>query len=250
MATTVEFLRDYGVDIRANGQRCWPNEIRARIVAESLKPGTTVNSVAARYGLRANHLSEWRGWARGGRLVLPAVADDGFCFAPLVLSDVGVAAPEPSISALPAKTDARLVGPIEIIVGAVTIRLDGTISAARIAEIVCATGPRPLCFPPTRCGFWSRRNPSTSTKGMTAYSRWYHRCCARIRSQGLFLYSARAGAIAFHNAPPFSDSGQGHGLVFNLIKGLPWPMRSGLLQTYGPPHSPARRPVFSKAQST
>jgi len=74
---------------------------------------------------------------------LPAIEDDGLCFAPLVLSDVGVADPVPSISALPAKTDAPPSGPIESVVGEVTIPSDGTISAARIAEIVCAIGLRP-----------------------------------------------------------------------------------------------------------
>ena len=37
MATTVEFLRDYGVEIRANGQKRWPDEVKAQIVAESRK---------------------------------------------------------------------------------------------------------------------------------------------------------------------------------------------------------------------
>ena len=140
MATTVEFLRDYGVEIRANGQKRWPDEVKAQIVAESLKPGVTVNAVAARYGLRANHLSEWRGRARDGKLVLPAIDDDGFYFAPLVLSD-GHAV---SVSAQPERSgraEAQPLGPIEIAVGQVTIRLDGATTATRIAEIVRAIGP-------------------------------------------------------------------------------------------------------------
>ncbi|MGF6862670.1 transposase [Roseovarius sp. MBR-79] len=139
MATTVEFLRDYGVDIRTNGQRRWPDEIKARIVAESLKPGATVNSVAARYGLRANHLSEWRSRARDGRLVLPADAD-GFCFAPIMLSDGGAAAPVPVLSEQPGKSKAPPSASIEIALGQVTIRLDGATTATRIAEIVRAIG--------------------------------------------------------------------------------------------------------------
>ncbi|HEY9037409.1 MAG TPA: transposase [Roseovarius sp.] len=143
MATTGEFLRNYGVDIRGNGQRRWPDEVKARIVAESLKPGATVNAVAARYGLRANHLSEWRGRARDGRLVLPAAEDDDFCFAPVVLSDGGGDAAVPAVSEHLAKSDDVRAVPIEIAVGQVTIRLDGGIRAARIAEIVRAIGTRP-----------------------------------------------------------------------------------------------------------
>lgn len=142
MATTVEFLRDYGVEIRANGQKRWPDEIKAQIVSESLKPGVTVNAVAARYGLRANHLSEWRGRARDGKLVLPAMEDDGFCFAPLVLSE-GNAPSLPVRSDQPGKPEARPLGSIEIAVGQVTIRLDGATTATRIAEIVRAIGPSP-----------------------------------------------------------------------------------------------------------
>lgn len=134
MATTVEFLRDYGVEIRANGQKRWPDEVKARIVAESLKPGSTVNAVAARYGLRANHLSEWRGWARKGRLVLPALEDDMFGFVPVVRS-----AGERVVIAPPA-AEPRDRNWIEIVFGAVTIRVDCATGAARIAEIVRAIG--------------------------------------------------------------------------------------------------------------
>ena len=140
MATTVEFLKDYGVEIRANGQKRWPDEVKAQIVAESLKPGVTVNAVAARYGLRANHLSEWRGRARDGKLVLPAMEDDGFCFAPLVLFDEDTCS-VPTLPERPCQSEAQLLGSIEIALGQVTIRLDGATTATRIAEIVRAIGP-------------------------------------------------------------------------------------------------------------
>ncbi len=138
MATTDEFLRDYGVDIRTNGQRRWPDEVKARIVAETLEPGVTVNEVARRYGLRANHLSEWRGRARRGKLVLPAVpGDDGLCFAPVVLSDPRAPVSEGAPPLQPASSM-----PIEIVTGAVTIRLDADIGTDRLVEIVRALGAR------------------------------------------------------------------------------------------------------------
>ncbi|WP_425074650.1 IS66-like element accessory protein TnpA [Sagittula sp. S175] len=142
MATTGEFLRDYGVEIRGNGQRRWPDEVKALIVAETLKPGATVNAVAARYGLRANQLSEWRSRARDGRLVLPAVEDDSFCFAPVMVSDNG-GVHVPAVAGQPVTPAAPPSAPIEIAMGQVTIRLDAETRSDRIAEIVRAIGARP-----------------------------------------------------------------------------------------------------------
>lgn len=136
MATTDEFLRDYGVDIRTNGQRRWPDEVKARIVAETLEPGATVTEVARRYGLRANHLSEWRGRARRGKLVLPAVQeDDSLCFASVIVSGSRVPVSKEN---LPIKSVSSK--PIEIVTAAVTIRLDGDIDTDRLVEIVRALG--------------------------------------------------------------------------------------------------------------
>ena len=66
------------------GRRRWTDEFKARVVAESLLPGTRVVDVARRHGLRAQHLSQWRRAAREGRLVL---AGDDPGFASLVLDD-------------------------------------------------------------------------------------------------------------------------------------------------------------------
>lgn len=51
----------------------WPDEVKAQIVSESLRPGALVNEVTERHGLKPNHLSTWRTMARQVKLVL-----DGF----------------------------------------------------------------------------------------------------------------------------------------------------------------------------
>ncbi|UJW73553.1 transposase [Rhizobium sp. SL42] len=111
---------------RREAHRQWPDEVEARIVSESLRPGATVNEVAERYGLKANHLSSWRTLARQGKLVLPE-PEDAVEFAAIV---VDTPAPEP----LAVKVASRA----EIVVGPVTIRLEEGASASRIAAIARA----------------------------------------------------------------------------------------------------------------
>jgi transposase len=65
------------------GRRRWPDDLKARIVAESFEPGARVCDVAAKYGLIARHLSEWSGLARKGELVVPI--DVASAFVPLVI---------------------------------------------------------------------------------------------------------------------------------------------------------------------
>lgn len=105
--------------------RSWPDEVKARIVAETLRPGATVVGVARRHGVQANHVSSWRTMARKGKLVLPAPEDE-VEFAAMV-----VASPAPKKAAVAAEAP-------EILMGAVTIRLEAGASAERIAAIVRA----------------------------------------------------------------------------------------------------------------
>lgn len=124
METTLEVLT-VGGSGRQN--RSWPEDMKARIVAETLVPGATVNDVARRYGLPANRISSWRTLARKGRLVLPA-PEDPVEFAALMVR--------------PADDVTRSVGPAatgpEIAFGAVVIRLEVGASADRIASVARA----------------------------------------------------------------------------------------------------------------
>ena len=73
------------------GRRRWRDDVKARIVGESLLHSVRVCDVAARYGLIARHLSQWRGLARRGKLVLPV--GDGPSFVPLMVELAAAPAP-------------------------------------------------------------------------------------------------------------------------------------------------------------
>ncbi len=104
-------------------KRRWSDEAKGRMVAETLVPGITVNEVARRHGLKANHLSSWRTLARKGKLVVPEIA--GAEFAAPVASALAAATPEATAS-------------IDLIIGPVTVRLDGATPATRVAELAVA----------------------------------------------------------------------------------------------------------------
>lgn len=112
---------------RSRRNRKWPEEMKARVVAETLLPGATVNEVARRHGVCANHVSSWRTLARKGRLVLPA-PEDPVEFAALM---VGSTEDAP-------RTDVGGEARPEVIAGAVVIRLETGATADRIASVVRA----------------------------------------------------------------------------------------------------------------
>ena len=103
------------------GHRRWSDAMKGRIISESLVTGVSVRSVAERYGLKPNHLSLWRGLARAGKLVVPDFA--GASFATVVVAD-----------GLPPPVQDR----IELIVGGMTLRLDASTDAHRVAELAAA----------------------------------------------------------------------------------------------------------------
>lgn len=107
--------------------RKWPDEVKARIVAERLKPGVTVNHVARRHGVPATPVSSWRTLARTGRLVLPA-PEDPVAFAALMVGSVEDAA----------RGEVGALNRSEIVTGPVVIRLEVGVSAERIASVMCA----------------------------------------------------------------------------------------------------------------
>lgn len=114
---------------RTRGYRRWPDEVKARIVAESFQPGVRVSDVARRHGVLPHQLSDWRRQARTGRLALPEEAVEGFSAAFVPLSV------EPTVEVC-AVAGAEGVG-IEIGQG-IVLRVPDDVAVARVAELVKA----------------------------------------------------------------------------------------------------------------
>ena len=121
---------------RTRGYRRWPEEVKARIVAESFQPGARVADVARRYDLAAHQLSDWRRQAREGRLVLPADAMAG------VASDALPAFVPVSVvseDVCPSMVAGRPGGVITIeIANDLVLRVPGDVPAERAAAVARA----------------------------------------------------------------------------------------------------------------
>ena len=128
------------------GNRRWPKDLKARIVAESFQPGARVVDVARRHDLAAHQLSDWGRQARQGLLTLPAELmtsvppfEDGPiepAFVPLALTTE----PEESGDALPVPEPVAAASQIVTVeIGAaVVMRVPGDVPVDRVAALVRA----------------------------------------------------------------------------------------------------------------
>lgn len=130
MEGSTEFLTDIDMVVGPRGHRRWPDEIKARIVAETLVEGVTVNEVARRYDMKPNHLSTWRRLAREGNLCCPRRPPGEPEFAMLAVE--APPAPEPPGRRPP--FNAAEAERIEIVAGPILVRVAGTTDAKGVAE--------------------------------------------------------------------------------------------------------------------
>ena len=116
-----------------SGRRSWPDDVKARIVRESLEPGATVSEVARRHRISPQHLTLWRRAARQGRLSVSVGYDEKVGDASFVPLAIDTDRREPV-----SLVNDRIV--IEL--NSMVLKLPAQTAASRIAEIVFALEAR------------------------------------------------------------------------------------------------------------
>ena len=106
-------------------RRRWTDEEKARIVAESLDPGTTASAVARRYGLHVSQLFTWRQQLqRSAASSIAAIG--GPAFVPVLMAE-------------DSRAPAQAAGRMEIVVGPAVVRVGADVDAGalrRVLEVV------------------------------------------------------------------------------------------------------------------
>jgi transposase len=119
-------LRRVEVITGVGRRRSWPDDFKAKVVAESLEPGVVISQVARRHGLTPQQLFGWRNQMR---TALPAARTEP-SFASVVLA---AAPPE---TAEPSPDDDR--GLIEIVLKGTVVRVRVAVTAETLAAVLRA----------------------------------------------------------------------------------------------------------------
>lgn len=137
------FVGRYEVVEPHRGNRRWPEDVKARIVAESLQPGVRVVDVARRHDVVPHQLSFWRRQAREGVLVLPfeampgpsEIGDGEPAFVPLAIA----AEPSEAVNVLAPPLPEAVWPVLTLEIGSdVVMRVPGDVPVERVAALVQA----------------------------------------------------------------------------------------------------------------
>ena len=126
-----EAVRRLEVFSGAGRRRSWTAEQKARIVAETYQRGESVSAVARRHALTPQQLFGWR--RHGRHRVDDGAAEEGPAFAPVIVAAVPGSAPT---SIAPARSGRSTA--IEIVIGAVTVRIMPGIDSATLQTVLRA----------------------------------------------------------------------------------------------------------------
>jgi transposase len=146
MADDEGFAGRFEIVEARRGNRRWPNDLKARIVAESLQPGTRVIDIARRHGVVAHQLSDWRRQARQGLLTLPAElmaavpCDASASFEPAFVPLAITGQPPQTTDASPVLAQVAATSQIVTVeIGAdLVVRVPGDVPVDRVAALVHA----------------------------------------------------------------------------------------------------------------
>jgi transposase len=124
-----EAVRRLEVFTGSGRRRRWTAEQKARIVAESNDGGESICAVARRHGLTPQQLF---GWRRAARLAEAESRESRSAFAPVVIAPTGSC---PNVAT--AARSGRPV-PIEVVIGAATVRVPPGIDPASLTVVLRA----------------------------------------------------------------------------------------------------------------